>query len=153
MPVGILNSSWGGTPIEAWTSIEKLESIKGSSTEAKRILSEGGLDEIRLKEKKYNKLAREANENYFSAKSYGIPESIKDWSKLDLDDSDFSTIDFDDSNWDTFDTKNSEKKIFTYENIFKDGSLAEEGVMWIRKEFNIDEPNSCLLYTSDAADE
>ena len=25
IPVGILNSSWGGTPIEAWTSIEKLE--------------------------------------------------------------------------------------------------------------------------------
>ena len=149
VPVGILNSSWGGTPIEAWTSIEKLESIKGSSTEAKRILSEGGLDKIRLKEKKYNKLAREANENYFSAKSYDIPESIEDWSKLDLDDSDFSTVDFDDSNWDTFDTKNSEKKIFTYENIFKDGSLAEEGVMWIRKEFNIDEPNRDYVFVVD----
>tara|TARA_B100000575_G_C23142376_1_gene665235 strand:+ start:3590 stop:5641 length:2052 start_codon:yes stop_codon:yes gene_type:complete len=149
VPVGILNSSWGGTPIEAWTSIQKLESIKGSSSEAKRIISEGGLDEIRLKEKKYNKLAREVNENYFSDKSYDIPESIEDWSKMDLDDFDFSTIDFDDSNWDTFDTKNSEKKIFTYENIFKDGSLAEEGVMWIRKEFNIDKPNKDYMFVVD----
>ena len=141
VPVGILNSSWGGTPIEAWTSIEKLESMKASSSEAKRILSEGGLDEIRLKEEKYNKQARKENENYFSAKSYDIPESIEDWSNLDLDDLDFSFTDFDDSNWDTFETKISEKRIFTYENIFKDGSLAEEGVMWIRKNFNIEDPH------------
>ena len=58
-------------------------------------------------------------------------------------------IDFDDSNWDTFDTKNSEKKIFTYENIFKDGSLAEEGVMWIRKGFNIEEPNKDYEFIVD----
>ena len=91
--------------------------------------------------KKYNKQARKENENYFSAKSYDIPESIEDWSSLDLDDLDFSFTDFDDSNWDTFETKISEKKIFTYENIFKDGSLAEEGVMWIRKNFNIEDPD------------
>ena len=58
VPVGILNSSWGGTPIEAWTSIEKLESMKASSSEAKRILSERASNEIRLKEEKYNKQAR-----------------------------------------------------------------------------------------------
>ena len=32
VPVGILNSSWGGTRIEAWTSINKLESMNGSSS-------------------------------------------------------------------------------------------------------------------------
>ncbi len=149
VPVGILNSSWGGTRIEAWTSINKLESMNGSSSEAKKILSEGGLNEIKLKEEKYNKQAREANENYLSAKSYRIPESIEDWSKLDLDDLDFSTIDFDDSNWDTFDTKNSEKKIFTYENIFKKGSFAEEGVMWIRKGFDIEDPNKDYEFIVD----
>ena len=58
-------------------------------------------------------------------------------------------MDFDDSNWDTFDTKNSEKKIFTYENIFKKGSLAEEGVMWIRKGFDIEEPNKDYEFIVD----
>ena len=109
MPVGILNSSWGVHESRRGQALISWKVWTGSSSEAKRILSEGGLNEIKLKEEKYNKQAREANENYFSVK---LQNTRKYWRlvKVDLDDLDFSMMDFDDSNWDTFDTKNSEKK-------------------------------------------
>ena len=43
VPVGILNSSWGGTPIEAWTSIEKLESRRQVLVRQKESLVREGL--------------------------------------------------------------------------------------------------------------
>ena len=45
VPVGILNSSWGGTRVEAWTSIEKLKNIPSSSENANQIIARGGLRE------------------------------------------------------------------------------------------------------------
>jgi sialate O-acetylesterase len=37
VPVGILSSSWGGTPIEAWTSAEALRSVPGFDAELARL--------------------------------------------------------------------------------------------------------------------
>jgi Domain of unknown function (DUF303). len=34
LPVGIINNSWGGTRVEAWTSLEKLAEMPPSKTEA-----------------------------------------------------------------------------------------------------------------------
>ena len=54
IPVGIINSSWGGTRIEAWTSIEKLADIAESEIEAKGIIKKGGLTKIFMAYEKYN---------------------------------------------------------------------------------------------------
>ena len=42
VPIGILNSSWGGTFVEAWTSIERLASIEASAAKANEIIEQGG---------------------------------------------------------------------------------------------------------------
>lgn len=54
VPVGIINSSWGGTRVEAWTSIEKLEKMKETSQATKQIIKQGGLKNILDEAKKLN---------------------------------------------------------------------------------------------------
>jgi sialate O-acetylesterase len=46
VPVGLIHSSWGGTPVEAWTSRERLSSIAGFDSVLRKINS--SVDSLRL---------------------------------------------------------------------------------------------------------
>ena len=68
IPVGIINSSWGGTRVEAWTSIEKLADIAESEIEAKGIIKKGGLDKIFMAYDSINQKSKKINEVILNAK-------------------------------------------------------------------------------------
>ena len=66
VPVGILNSSWGGTRIESWTSIEKLSKLTASSAKAKEIISKGGILQIIQNKARTKKSFVEGDPNFYS---------------------------------------------------------------------------------------
>jgi len=51
VPVGIINSSWGGTPSEAWTSVEAIDSVPDLKATRERLWTE--LRELPEKKKAY----------------------------------------------------------------------------------------------------
>ena len=140
VPVGIINSSWGGTRVEAWTSIEKLEKMKETSQATKQIIKKGGLKNILDEANKLNIHSRKKNEIYLKEKSYPVPQSFQEWQKLDLNDIYFSNSDYEDDLWSVF-NHSPENNFFTYESVFENHSLEESGVLWIRKEFDLEKPN------------
>ena len=144
VPVGIINSSWGGTRVEAWTSIEKLAEINASKKEAQEIILKGGVKGITAKKALLNKKIILSNEAYFNTRSYSIPDSFKGWKNLDLEDLEYSKVDFDDKDWDELEVSGSDEDLITFERIFKKETYAEDGVIWLRKKFDIN--NTDILY-------
>ena len=137
VPVGIINSSWGGTRVEAWTSIEKLAEINSSKKEAQEIILKGGVKGITAKKALLNKKIILSNEAYFNSRSYSIPDALQGWEDFDLDDLEYSKVDFDDKDWDKLEVSGSDKDLITFERIFKKETYAEDGVIWLRKKFDI----------------
>ena len=118
VPVGIINSSWGGTRVEAWTSIEKLAEINSSKKEAQEIILKGGVKGITAKKALLNKKIILSNEAYFNTRSYSIPDALQGWEDFDLDDLEYSKVDFDDKGWDKLEVSGSDKDLITFERIF-----------------------------------
>ena len=147
IPIGIVNSAWGGTRVEAWTSAKKLATLKPTKKELKKILDAGGFDALTEKIKNENLTVSTFNASYLNEKNFPYPEGDeleKNWSALELDDGDFSESNFDDSNWDTFEVElqtgeNIDSPI-TFEQFYEKGSLAENGVVWYRKTFDVTDP-------------
>ncbi len=91
IPVGLINTSWGGTPAEAWTALEALR----SSVELKPILDryESSLNALPQTKAAYERALIEweqknlyvDGENKGEALGYANPAiSTTDWSKMDL---------------------------------------------------------------------
>ena len=146
IPIGIVNSSWGGTRVEAWTSAKKLSSLKPTQTAIKEIMDAGGFESLKENNNKKNSEISIANAAYLKAKNYPYPQGNdleKVWSELDLDDTAFSQSDFDDSSWDTFEVElqTSQDVSFpiTFEQFFESGTTPENGVIWYRKSFDVDD--------------
>lgn len=91
VPIGLINTSWGGTPAEAWTALEALR----SSPELKPILDryESSLNAGPQTKQAYERALAEweeknlylDSENKGEAQGYADPAtSTVDWSKMDL---------------------------------------------------------------------
>ena len=91
VPIGLINTSWGGTPAEAWTALEALR----SSPELKPILDryESSLNAGPQTKQAYERALAEweeknlylDSENKGEAQGYADPvTSTVDWSKMDL---------------------------------------------------------------------
>jgi Domain of unknown function (DUF303). len=129
VPVGVINSSWGGTPAESWVSNaglsrmddfkETLKKISVSSTEREKINEW-------MKQLPTIDLSSTAN-------SSGI-----NWSQLDLKDAEAATENLNDKSWKTMQLPSSLER----------GEIGEfDGVIWFRKEFEItdEKPSSYKL--------
>ena len=106
----------------------------------------GGFESLKENNNKKNSEISIANAAYLKAKNYPYPQGNdleKVWSELDLDDTAFSQSDFDDSSWDTFEVElqTSQDVSFpiTFEQFFESGTTAENGVIWYRKSFDVDD--------------
>ena len=145
VPVGIIISAWGGTRVEAWTSLKKLAEMTPSSNEAKEINDLG--DDYEKSVELKNREIIKSNERYLDIKSIPIPNNISEWESLVLNDEDYFTTDFDDSQWDSIYWPNESTKNLKFEDIFMPNSFAEDGVVWFRKNFDVKNPNETFYLT------
>ena len=151
VPVGIVNSSWGGTRIESWISSKKLNRLdetKGFIPEDYTFL--GYQDEIR---KQNESLIADLNARYgFS--SFNVPsipakeevadQFLKKWEHLDLKDTSFKDPDFDDDSWGywtpgIYDYGGLKSK-GRFESVFKETDpLLSDAVIWFRTEIEVND--------------
>lgn len=84
VPIGLLNSSVGGSPIEAWLSKDALKEFPAYLETAKHFAAPGYIDEIRTKER------QTANEWHHTLNQQD--KGVSAWYKNNLDTSDWGTI-------------------------------------------------------------
>lgn len=142
LPVGIINTSWGGTRVEAWTSLEKLAEMPPSKTEAEEILNQGGLSALKENYKQISQALTKANEKYFNAPSHPVPQNINELKALELNDQAYALPEFDDTDWKEFLASGASNEIIRFEDFFKPGTYAGDGVAWLRKTFDVKDPTA-----------
>lgn len=128
VPIGIIQSSIGGTPVEAWTSNGYL--LKTHDFDQKL----EGLDKLQL-----------STEDWFTKwPSQNLPSTDEQWGNINFDDLTAAKPDFDDSQWTTiklpgrFDQLNSDEF---------------DGAMWFRKEFVIEDTTADYTLKIGAIDD
>jgi len=128
VPVGIIQSSIGGTPAEAWTSKESLIKL-------------GGFDKTIAG---LNKL-QSTIEKWFNTRPFHtVPRTDEEWSNLRLNDEAASKSNFDDSNWETLLLPGRFDKLSSGE---------FDGVMWLRKEFVMQDINADYILDIGSIDD
>ena len=151
VPIGIVNSSWGGTRIESWMSPKKLNQLDETKDLIAQDYSFSGYQE--LIKKRNDSIIKNLKIKY-GFNSFDIPktpvreeladEVLKLWKDLDLDDASFKNPEFDDSSWD-----NWTPGLHTYGGLKSDGRfesaynesdpLLSDGVIWFRTVVEIDD--------------
>ena len=119
IPVGVIHSSWGGTPVESWTSRQYLENFKPYQSFFAQF------DTSKQVREQFNTWMEEQ-----PVIEINKEESEVDWSKYDFKSGQCANADFDDSGWKTMELPQN------WENT-EVGSF--DGVIWYRKTINIDE--------------
>ncbi|MDC0870896.1 sialate O-acetylesterase [Flavobacteriaceae bacterium] len=130
VPVGIIHSSWGGTPVEAWTSNQVINEI-------------GDFDDI-LKD--FNDISdqKETSDWFSKWKSIAIPEGDKQWDQLVVYDSEFKQVDYDDSQW---------NQVYLPGQFDAITQVDFDGVMWFRKTVHIRDLRSDYTLEIEAIDD
>ena len=130
VPFGIIHSSWGGTPAEAWTSENNLRNL-GDFNDALDLVKDPKTFEV--------------VDNWFSQfPSQDFPETKEQWEQMDFADIDAAKPEFDDSNW-------TDIEIPGPIDIMKNGPF--DGAVWIRKEFEITDTSSDYVLHIGAIDD
>lgn len=115
VPVGIVNSSVGGSPIEAWISAEGLKPFPKYLNQKELYPSEEVINEIRLADQRRSQRWREV----LYKSDAGLHEPVK-WFGQGYDDSNWETVDLFDDTWNN------------------NGLNPVNGSHWFRKEVDVD---------------
>ena len=118
VPIGLINSSWGGTIVEAWTSAEGLNGFEHLKKSVETI------SKLSVAEYEANNKEREAWSKQYGSVDRGTMADGKTWADEDLNTSDWSTMQVP-----GFWTGVKEIKGF-------------QGIVWFRKEINVPEEAS-----------
>jgi sialate O-acetylesterase len=130
VPIGVIHSSWGGTPVEAWTSNAQIKNLGDFNAVLQTIDA---------------KNQHTAVSDWFSKwKTQSIPNNEKAWNNLDFNDSAATQIEYNDSHW-------------NYMNLpgrFDDIEEGEvDGAIWFRKNVCIEDLDSDYTLTIGAIDD
>ncbi|MEB2775447.1 sialate O-acetylesterase [Algoriphagus sp. D3-2-R+10] len=116
VPVGIIESNWGGTPVEGWTDVEILAEMEGSFTEqAKDVIENNASWDAKLKENESNRQMRDS--------LVSNPDSLAALKA--------SSISFDDSNWNKISLPQANPL---------------QHIAWVRKKFTIANKDNVTLH-------
>ncbi len=140
IPIGIVNTSWGGTRVEAWMSPKKLNLLDETKSLIPKDYSFfGSQDYI----KRQNDSLKKVNKKKYGYNYFPLPEpsNEKKWEELDLSDITYKDPKFDDSLWekwhpifDTYGFKSEGK----FEAAFEESDpLLSNGTIWFRVSINI----------------
>ena len=119
VPIGLIHSSWGGTPVEAWTSGKYISQVEQYKDFVEKL--NNSRDEI---EKLYKWL------NSKPIIDVSKKEAETRWQNLEFQDSMCAEINFDDSRW---------KEIILPQNWERTEVGSFDGVIWFRKKIEIPE--------------
>ncbi len=119
IPIGLINSSWGGTPIEAWISSKFLT----KNADYKNFVSDFSESVVKFEEQK------KWIESHRLIDVREIEQNNK-WKNLNFDDDEIALKDYNDCNWHEMDLPNG------WENS-EVGNF--DGVVWFRKKIEIPE--------------
>ena len=152
VPIGIVNTSWGGTRVEAWMSPKKLRTLEETKDQIADDYSFLGYQDYF---KKHNDSIAKVNNKKYGYKTYEVPKWTEDkelwseyekaWELLDLGDIDFKNIEYDDSLWEIWKpTLNNFGGLVSkgrFEAVFEEADpLLSDGVIWYRTVVNITDP-------------
>ncbi len=123
VPIGVIHSSWGGTPVESWISQDKLLAL-GEFEEQLATLDP---EKIATYQTWYDQ---------FPSRSF--PNNEADWESLELEDAQYASEDFDDSDWRNVDLPDD---IENMEGTYPDG------VVWFRKKVIIEDVEDYFTFS------
>lgn len=118
VPIGVITSTWGGTPVESWMSKEKIKNL-AEFPETLETLKEENISIF--------------TDWYAKFEAIKTPVTVEDWASVDLEDAAFSKSEFDDSGWKTAETA------AMVENL---PIILADGVFWFRKTVPINDITS-----------
>ena len=123
VPIGIINSSWGGTPVQSWADQSALQTISAYNDALESIAEmDEKLDEFKEWLGPLDKFPN-TTEKY----------TFDEWSKLAYDDQRFSAEKWDDSQWLDLSIPGN------YADVFSDVTVNDfDGIVWVRKSFTIE---------------
>lgn len=117
--VGVVNSSWGGTPAESWLSLERLEGVIGFQSHAKRLFATG------FEEGKINQLFEDEKAEWMQ-ETFGADQGLD---KGNIDKALWAATDYNDSAWETSSQPVHWNKI--------DGLKDFDGIVWMRRAVDV----------------
>ena len=130
VPIGIINSTWGGTPAESWVSVEGLKNL-------------GDFDSM-LEAMADPEAERNTKEWYARWKQMDIPSDTQDWDVIDLKDNDMAQPSYNDENW---------KTLALPGRLDWHNEQDVNGVFWFRKTVEIDDESSGYTFEMGAVDD
>lgn len=113
VPIGLIHSSWNGTPAQSWVESDFLEPVDG-------------YEDIRQQLAKTTSSPYNLWLNSLKKKAQGAFIKHKEFNVVDHSFQDIMTIDYNDSDWDTVHTSTMDK-VFQRDNF--------NGMAWFRQEF------------------
>lgn len=130
VPVGIIHSSWGGTPVESWIAndaLQKTNLFKNFFSELPSLNQD-----IIAFEQWLEPLDHFSAPSLFPSSNL-IETELEKWKRLPFNDQDFIKLDFDDSNWNELELPGD------YNDVFKNQITSDfDGAAILRKTFNIE---------------
>jgi sialate O-acetylesterase len=130
IPIGIIHSSWGGTPAEAWTSMEQIKTL-------------GDFDEI-VEKIEDPKRAKFTDEWFGQWKKMPTPTETAEWNDIDLNDLHIAEPSYKQQNWSTMELPG---RIDLYNEIDIDGAF------WFRKTIELEDVSTDYTFVMGAVDD